>query len=499
MNLTAGDPGSGGGIRRLDQRTLASRGQLSPPASQAFIGRLVVIFGTTVGTGLFVYNGSPHAGNPPVFWVVPPGVAADPYTNALPGGNNVMGVGVPPNGPELVIDQFGDLVVRTSLNAMELEPFTPSFRSFAGTVQPQIIIDGQRSAEFYYSPAGAVNTLAGSVAPTGGGTETYGNTYQQGFTSYLIGTPSTYTSMVQGEIDFARSGYSAPARLVSNVLGGIQIISGTTAGSGQQGNLFVQPGTVPGPAIATLTDLQFNLQPYPAGITSFIATGGLSLWVDSVPNSNMVIAGTLMAAPAFGVTPVTAELVELDGRLTMQDKSIPATPGGAASILFSRVGHMVSKSSDGSGHYSMEHVGAISSNTVGSPQLINAVGLVNVTGLGGVPVGAADYLVVAWIRWVGNQAAGAPVFQFTAASGATVSDSQIGFFDFSGANSNESMVTVGASHTGPTLRNGSGDMSIVLGYANVTAAGNLNLQAATTVAADTYNITGAWVMYFPIT
>jgi hypothetical protein len=46
------------------------------------LARRVVIFG--VDDGLFEYEGTPAAGNPPVAWAVPPGVTTDPYGNSLP-------------------------------------------------------------------------------------------------------------------------------------------------------------------------------------------------------------------------------------------------------------------------------------------------------------------------------------------------------------------------------------------------------------------------------
>lgn len=49
---------------------------------QTFIGTLVLIFGTGANTGLFVYNGTPSATNPPIFWVTT--AAKDPFGNSIP-------------------------------------------------------------------------------------------------------------------------------------------------------------------------------------------------------------------------------------------------------------------------------------------------------------------------------------------------------------------------------------------------------------------------------
>lgn len=224
---------------------------------------------------------------------------------------------------------------------------------------------------------------------------------------------------------------------------------------------------------------------------------GMELSLLSAATPTFIVAVAQMILSAAGSSAVTAALLDLQGDLGLTDQGIPATPTGA-SRLFSRLGHVRTKSSDGVS-YSTEHIGAISSNTAASPQLINSVGFSNVAALGGIGVGVGTYLIVGWVRWVGNQAAGAPEFQIVTSAGAAVSDSQIGFFDFSGTATNEAMTTVGSPHTGPTLRNGSGDMALIFGYAVVSTAGNLILQAAASIAADTYNITGAWLLYVPIT
>lgn len=64
-----------------------------PPGSSAGIVRaiLVLIFGNGRNRGLFVYNGTPAAGNPPVIALTAPGVVTDPYGNAvLPGGLSIV-------------------------------------------------------------------------------------------------------------------------------------------------------------------------------------------------------------------------------------------------------------------------------------------------------------------------------------------------------------------------------------------------------------------------
>jgi hypothetical protein len=59
-----------------------SRAGVGPaPQNQVFIGRLVVVFGTGPATGIFFYNGSPGARNPPILAITT--ASADPYGNTV--------------------------------------------------------------------------------------------------------------------------------------------------------------------------------------------------------------------------------------------------------------------------------------------------------------------------------------------------------------------------------------------------------------------------------
>ena len=59
-----------------------SRAGVGPaPQSNVFLGRLAVIFGTGANTGLFVYNGAPALGNPPILAVTT--ASSDPYGNPV--------------------------------------------------------------------------------------------------------------------------------------------------------------------------------------------------------------------------------------------------------------------------------------------------------------------------------------------------------------------------------------------------------------------------------
>ncbi len=97
------------------------------PQNTTFIGRLVLIFGTGPGSGLFVYQGAPKAGNPPVFAVVAPGVTADPYGNLV---DAVVTVGNAA-GAHIRMDQFGDLVAHSATgNEIWLLPGFPAILEY---------------------------------------------------------------------------------------------------------------------------------------------------------------------------------------------------------------------------------------------------------------------------------------------------------------------------------------------------------------------------------
>jgi hypothetical protein len=106
--------------------------------------RLVVVFGTGAGSGLFVYNGTPAAGNPPIFWAT--SATADPFGNAIPSTAGVAGTGT---------FRAGNTITNTS-------------------------------GEFFYSGTPAANNLIGSIA-NAAGTDGFGNAYVQGQASYQQG------------------------------------------------------------------------------------------------------------------------------------------------------------------------------------------------------------------------------------------------------------------------------------------------------------------------
>lgn len=100
--------GLGGLARRRPDQEYRPAGQgVTPGARSSIFARLVVIFGTGNARGLFVYNGKPANGNPPVFAVVAPGVTTDPYGNPV---TAVMQAGIPGTGLTQ-IDAAGNILL----------------------------------------------------------------------------------------------------------------------------------------------------------------------------------------------------------------------------------------------------------------------------------------------------------------------------------------------------------------------------------------------------
>jgi hypothetical protein len=72
-------------VRRPDQRLIGTSvsGAGPAPSGNVLQARQIIISGT--GEGLFIYEGTPGAGNPPVAFATAGGVTKDPYGNTLPG------------------------------------------------------------------------------------------------------------------------------------------------------------------------------------------------------------------------------------------------------------------------------------------------------------------------------------------------------------------------------------------------------------------------------
>jgi hypothetical protein len=87
---------------------------------QTSVFTLLIVEAGQPGTGLFVYNGAPGPGNPPIFWAS--GAATDLFGNALPGTAGVEGsgtfvVGTAPNTQLQLASNGGVGVLQFLLNS----------------------------------------------------------------------------------------------------------------------------------------------------------------------------------------------------------------------------------------------------------------------------------------------------------------------------------------------------------------------------------------------
>lgn len=233
---------TGLGGRRLDQRLLGTSRAGTGPAPQTgvFIGRVVVIFGTGPNTGLFVYNGQPKLGNPPVLAVTT--ASADPYGNP---------------------------------------------------VNPLAITDSGMPLLIYSGPAASGNLLM-SVAPAAG-TDAFGNAYQAGATSYDVGT-AFFTQLARGALLLGQASDLFPASVAASggilelfteqqaagdIAAGLQMFDKTASPTGHPYALFSADLQVTRPADGNTYDTErLTLLPGPGPIlfnsTAAVQIGNLA-------------------------------------------------------------------------------------------------------------------------------------------------------------------------------------------------------------------------------
>lgn len=198
---------------------------------------LVLIQAGTPGTGLFVYNGVPALGNPPIAWM---GSSTDPFGNVLPSVSGVASTG-----------QFsaGDVIINT-----------------AGL--------------FVYAGTPAKNNMIASVAGTTG-TDQFGNDYLSSTTVYQFISPSLNK--------WAATSMFGSTRLTYLSSGSNQ--TGYTVGPASE--VFVNSGwTLTAPSSATVISDTGQYQRSTSGLT-----GAMSLDImDVTSRTNANQAGTQNAS-----------------------------------------------------------------------------------------------------------------------------------------------------------------------------------------------------------
>lgn len=140
----------------------------------------ITIRGTTIlsgSGGVFVYNGTPAHGNPPVFYVIAPGSPnVDPFGNTL--GGPILGVQGSVVSGALTIDSNGNLNLFSPSGKLVMQ-FSPDLSTML----------------VYNSSGAAAGTLTCSIAVTAG-TDGHGNAYKTGVTVY--GTSGSSIELLPG-------------------------------------------------------------------------------------------------------------------------------------------------------------------------------------------------------------------------------------------------------------------------------------------------------------
>lgn len=155
---------------------------ISPGSPTIFRGRLVVIFGTGAGTGLFVYSGNPALGNPPILAVTTASV--DPYGNVVT-PSAITDAGMPLlvySGPPAA----GNLVASFS-GAAGTDAFGNSYVAGTGSYASSgavTAINGATTVVYSGHPAGGTSdNMVASISPANT-TDSVGNTVQAGLAVY---------------------------------------------------------------------------------------------------------------------------------------------------------------------------------------------------------------------------------------------------------------------------------------------------------------------------
>jgi hypothetical protein len=298
---------SGDGLRRPQNAPGVQQTPIGvQPGSPAItVAHIIIVSGP--GGGVFIYSGTPGAGNPPVAWIS--NGTTDPYGNALP------------NGAELGIAGTG---VFTAGNTL----ITPS-------------------GEFIYSGTPALGNLVISLTPAAG-TDSLGNVYKADFTVYgsngtsvqvLAGTPASVrigtgdaAETTPGLISTVIQG-SGPTRSLGMILQS-PIISGAPSAFAQLQMLSPSADLTTLPVALELTVSDgvnvAGLQVIPTNwnfTQSITATGGTPANPTLITTDSWNSLGALGAGSGYTVTRGRYQLTN-DGR-TEVDISLTA---GAATV-----------------------------------------------------------------------------------------------------------------------------------------------------------------------
>lgn len=234
----------------------------------------VIVFGGN--NGVFVYQGTPGLGNPPVGSMVSPSTSSDPYGNAV---DSILEIG---NrlGAHVQIDQFGQILIYNSAGALIF------------------VLNPADEALFVYSPSAGAGNLAVSVAAVSG-TDFFGNSYLQGVGVY--GTGGAYAQLTDGVLNFqGATGQNSPAQIITDNLAGIIEASSGKKTAGDSAALLdlisrVASGVSRSQAVFSVDENIFN--------GSISSDGGI---ISSDGAGNLTIGNDFTLTPKMATPPNTA-------------------------------------------------------------------------------------------------------------------------------------------------------------------------------------------------
>jgi hypothetical protein len=195
--------------------------------------RLIIVSG--VGEGVFIYNGVPGLGNPPIVSMTSGSV--DPYGNPVVPGLDVT---------------------EGSITGTTISGSTINGSTFTGT---DFVINS--AGAFFYSGTPAAGNLIASIAAAAG-TDSHTNTYPAGITSYNNAGAKPYVNLFEGQILFQSR---SPASFAAGVVidqgqGTLSAQSSSTASGDTPASIILQSkdesedGTAPELVIGQRTQAQ---------------------------------------------------------------------------------------------------------------------------------------------------------------------------------------------------------------------------------------------------
>jgi hypothetical protein len=304
---------------------------------------------------------------------------------------------------------------------------------------------------FVYSSTPGPGNLIASIAPQAG-TDPYGNVFQQGMTEYLTISGKTFAV-------------------------GLNTLSGTG---------------LPGLSLQDIT----NLPTSPAGFF-----GESSSNVSTPQAFAAITSGQATAADVATFISVLSQLQSsvVGGQIVLQAGDIQHDINGN---LIDYVSNSTGSPlvTETTGDQQTYHIGHFAVRNNGVPVTVSSATAANVLSipLGGTGGAAKGYRVRGFAIYIGNQAAGAPVFSWGASGGLVLSTQQNGWQKFTGG---------GVS---PIIHNNNGALGAVTGpvfaanttnwlyeweiYVNINTPGTLTVTAAEGTAGDSFVINQIYAM-----